>query len=797
MKKLYLLISLVFVISLNINAQTKSYKELYFEAESYLDAGNYNEALNIYLDLLQKDNENANINFKIGFCYVNTILDKDKAIPYLEKAAKNISNSYNGDNEKEKKAPIDVLFWLGKAYHVNYKFNEAIAKLNEFKSMISQDNIDIINQINQTIEYCKNGIELVKNPVKFNITNLGSGINTEYSEHSPVFSADESVLIFTSKREGTTGNLKLDNGEFYEDIYITNKRENGMWDTPKTIGTNINTESNEATIGLSVDGQTLFIYKDDNGDGNIYISTLNGDVWSTPTKLGPTINTKSKETHASLSADGRFLYFTSDRKGGYGGLDIYVVKRLPNGEWSEAQNLGPKINSPLNEEGPYIHPDGVTLFYSSEGGKSMGGYDIFFTVIDNESRTCEEPTNIGYPINTTQNDVFYVPTPDGRRAYYASYQEGGIGSSDLYLITLPDSKEKPLTVMSGVITMSSGKKPINVNITVTDMKNQNVVGVYAPNSKTGKFLFILTPGEYNVLYESDDNLYFSENIVVEEQSSYKQINKAINLSPIVIGDPHEKYYAEFDKNSSKLNDKINDELTKLYDLLNINKHLVLDIIFPESNTNKKLNTARKKEIISYMENKGIDIYRIMSDLPVSPEQDNIVELHITEKDDVLASNNVVKNTNTTNNNTNNNTNNTTTNNTQVSGSDIVISNIFFDFDKAQTDEYYNTLNKLSEYMIANKDAIIEIHGYTDLQGDENYNIQLSLRRANFAKDYLVKKGVSKDALKIKGFGESNQISADYSPDSRKYNRRVEFKVLVQGNYKLTVEPVAVPEKYKL
>ncbi|OFX16495.1 MAG: hypothetical protein A2033_10980 [Bacteroidetes bacterium GWA2_31_9] len=791
MKKIIYVISLLLIGNMPFYGQEKSFKDIYYNAESFLDAGNYSEALTNYQELSKMQPDNDNINFKIGFCYVNTILDKDKSIQYLEKASKNISEAYNGDSEKENKAPVDVLYWLGKAYHVNYKFEEAIKVLNEFRPKIEVGNPDLMADVDKTINYCQNGIELIKKPVKFNITNLGSGINTEFSEHSPVFSADESVLIFTSKREGTTGGKKLENGEFYEDIYISNKNENGSWSSPNSIGTNINTDENEATIGLSIDGQTLFIYKDDNGDGNIYSSQLNGDVWSVPEKLGPTINTKSRETHACLSADGRYLYFTSDRKGGLGGLDIYVVKRLPNGQWSDAQNLGSKINTPNNEEGPFIHPDGVTLFFSSEGHKSLGGYDIFYSVIDNDTRSCSEAKNIGYPINTTENDVFYVPTPDGKRAYYSSYQANGLGSSDLYLITLPESQEKPLVVMSGKIETNSNTIPKNVTITVTNLVDQSVVGNYTPNSKTGKYLFILTPGKYNVLYESDDNLYFSENITVEEGSAYQEINKAINLSPVLIGDKSETYLAEFDAKSSTVNDKIEAELSKLYELLKRNKQLIVDIQLPSDSKNKKLNDSRKKSVVDNLEKRGLDKYRTMSDLKVSKDQDNVVVLKIVESTDILATNDGNKN----------NTDNTDATNKVVkavgTGNDVEIDNVFFDFNKAQTTEYYENLNKLAGYLVENNTAIIEMYGYTDLQGDEDYNMQLSIRRASFVKDYLIEKGVSKEAMKIKGFGESNQIAIDLCPESRKYNRRVEFKVTIQGNKKLTIKQINVPENYKI
>jgi outer membrane protein OmpA-like peptidoglycan-associated protein len=786
-------IAIIQTITFAQNSTKSSFRDNYYTAEALLDLGNYQEALNIYLEMSKDAPDNDNINFKIGFCYVNIILDKHKAIPYLEKASQNTSLTYDSNSEKETKAPVDALYWLGKAYHVNYKFEEAINTLNQFRPMIEADNIDLLKSVDITLLNCKNGIELIEKPVKFNIINLGNTINTSYSEHSPVFSADESVLIFTSKRSGSVGGKKLEDGQFYEDIYQSLKTDKG-WSVPSAIST-INSEENEATIGLSVDGQQLFIYRDENGDGNIYFSELNGDTWSVPVKLPEPINTKSRETHASLSADGRFLYFTSDRKGGYGGLDIYVSKRLPNGKWGDVQNLGPKINTSLNEEGPFIHPDGVTLFFSSEGHQSMGGYDIFYTVIDNETRTCEEPANIGYPINTTEHDVFYMPTPDGKRAYYASYQAGGIGNSDIYLITFQDSKEKPLTVMSGSISQTTGKVPKNVTITVTDLNTKEIVGLYTPNSKTGKFLFILTPGNYNILYESDENLFFSENITVDENSSYNQINKAINLAPLVIGDTHEKYFAEFAPGTKEIDDLIAKELDRLTVVLMANKYLIVELISQKNQSKTKLNSDRKKSATDYLVSKGVDLYRIMSDLAKTPEQDNILQLHITERQDVVAQN---QNKDVSTNNKTETTGQKNTTEITPSKSDLSITNVFFDFNKHQSDSYKEILDKLASYLLANTDAQIEIQGYTDAQGDASYNVMLSVRRANFVKEYLMQKGVSKDLLKIKGFGEEMQIASDCCPQSRKYNRRVEFKILKQGSTsKLSVEGIDVPKEYRI
>ncbi len=725
MKNLFLITVIsVFIIS-NVFSQTDAeFKKKYYQAEKMIEYGNFEEALVLYKELLVNNEKNANLNFKVGYCYLKTVLEKKLSIPYFEKAITGISDNYDPDDYMSISAPYETYYFLGEAYHLDYKFEESIEILENLKAQLPDINPEFLSQIDRKIKQCQNGIQLMKYPVKMNVTNLGGGINSEYKEHSPVFSADESVLIFTSKKEGTGG--KMEDGQYFEDIYISNSKGDGLWTEPKSIGSNINTDGHEATIGLSVDGQQLLIYKDDNGDGNLYYSDLEGDIWTSPKKFEDPINTKANETHASISATGNEIYFTSNRKGGFGGLDIYVVRKLPNGEWGLAQNLGSDINTEYDERCPYIHPDGITLFFSSQGHFNMGGFDIFFCIKDEGK--WQEATNMGYPVNTTEDDVFYTPTPDGRRAYYASHQTGGIGSTDIYMITLPGSKEKALTVMSGLVTLSNGQQPEDVYIEVTDVETGEIVGSYTPNSKTGKYLFILTPGRtYHVLCETEGFEPYEEDITVDENSAYKKIQRPIMLKPIVF---------VVDDNSNDENDSTDDS----------------------SNNDTTDNNDKSGD----------------TDNNTSDDTDN------NQNDD--NNDNIVDDTNSDSNN---------------DATEMTIENVFFGFDEHTTNLFYNTLDKLANYLIHDPVSVVEIGGHTDAQGDDYYNILLSNKRAKFVKDYLLKKGVKESCMNIKGYGETQLIAIDYAPFTRKYNRRVEFKVIKQGNAKLNIETIKVPNEYKL
>lgn len=723
-------------------------KKKYFLAEIYVDNGNFQKALRLYKELLSNDEDNANLNFKIGFCYLNIVAEKLESISYLEKAIKNVSDDYAPESFKEKNAPVEALFFLGKAYHLNYQFQDAIGIFQDLISRLPDYDTEFINKINREIQMCKNGIELVKNPVNMVINNLSDTINSKFSEHSPVFSADESVLIFTSNRKGSTGGKLTLEGNYFEDIYISYK-ENGEWTTPQSIGDSINTANHEATIGLSVDGQQLFIYKDEfnNGDGNIFHSKLDGDVWSVPKKLGTTVNTKARETHASLSADGNTLYFTSERKGGYGGLDIYKVKMLPNGQWGLAQNLGQTINTPYNEEGQYIHPDGVTLFFSSEGHNSMGGFDIFSTSV-NEDGTYTEPTNIGYPINTTDDDVFYVPTPDGKRAYYSSFQAGGIGQTDIYLITLPESEEKALTVMSGVITLGSGEPSQDITITITDAETDELIGVYTPNSKTGKFLFILTTGRnYNVLYEAEDReLSYTETLNVPKESAYEEVHRAIELNPVIVGE-----------------DDISTALTLLKGVVKdavLLKPIAATIEVIDNEKNELISTSHSnsktgKYLVSLPSGKNYGLVIKADGYLFHSENFNVIYSTTYQEitKDILLNKISV-------------------------GSKIILNNIFFDYSKATLrPESYAELNRILKFFTDYPKIRIEISGHTDNQGSLETNITLSANRAKAVVDYLTALGVDVNRLEYKGFAFSQSIATNDTEEGRQLNRRVEFKII--------------------
>ncbi len=359
----------------------KVYKKEYEEAEVLLLDYNFEEALKIYQKWDSIYPGNPNLDFKIGYCYANMSSDKPRAIPYLEEASGSVVQEYVGD-ALEMNAPVDLYLYLAQVYHVDYKFGKAIENYDRFLKYAEFDNPEFADSVKSLKEKSYAAVKIINNPLSIRIENMGDKINTVYAEYSPVLTLDMKTLYFTSRREGSTGNKKDQKGLYYEDVYFTTY-ENGEWVDAKHVGGKINTVGHEATISISPDGKTLFLYRDDKGDGNIYTSQLNGNEWSKPEKLPNTINTENWETHACLSPDNNTLYFVSDRPGGYGGRDIWKSEKI-RGEWAEPENLGSTINTPFDEDAPYMLPDGFTLYFASQGHENMGGFDIFISTISSD-----------------------------------------------------------------------------------------------------------------------------------------------------------------------------------------------------------------------------------------------------------------------------------------------------------------------------------------------------------------------------------------------------------------------------
>ncbi len=508
-----------------------NYKNIYNRAEDYFANENYTAALPLYLKLDSLDKGNHNMNFKIGFCYLKAATYKTKSIPYFEFAIKNIAKLYEMGEIKEKQAPLSTYYYLAKAYHLNYEFDKAIEMYQKYISTLGDDSkfAAEVAEINHDIETCNYGKELVKTPKKVIVENLGEGVNSKYPDYSPVVSLDEQTIVFTTRRSGGTTEKILPNGEHFEDIFVSTYSETeSKWSQAKLIGKNINSSGHEATINLSADGLKLLVYKDDGGNGNIYVSELKGSEWGACEYISAPINSSAWESHACFSSDNRVLYFISDRAGGSGGRDIYKCLKLPNGEWGPAQNLGDVINTKYDEDGIFIHPDGKQIFFSSKGHNSMGGFDIFTSVINDENGYWSEPINYGYPVNTTDDDVFLVTTADGRRAFFSSDKEGGFGEKDIYMIKFPEYEPRDITIFLGKIINNSKEDISNNSIFIINTATNDTIQELTANSSTGKFGANLPIGNsYKTVFKVNGKIIHDEIVDAPKKQGYKVIKREI------------------------------------------------------------------------------------------------------------------------------------------------------------------------------------------------------------------------------------------------------------------------------
>lgn len=508
------------------NAQikfTKEQKALKKEADYYFGFAAYPKAKKIYSELLIVDSANAEINYKMGVCILIAENDKINSAPYFKRA------STHGF--------VEAYYYLANSYHRENNFDKAISYYSLYMNADIKKK-DIENkEVALRIETSIRARKMMANPVDVEIENMGASINTKYHEYVPIISADESVLIFTSRREGSTGGKKDPYGRYYEDIYISHK-ENGKWTSPKGIGPNINTDNYDAGVGLSSDGYTLIVYKTNKSltGGDLYWSGLNGDEWQTPIKYSDRINSSYVESSASLSSDGNKIYFASNRPGGLGGRDIYRAVRFPNGEWSLPINLGPSVNTAYDDDAPFIHPDDKTLYFSSKGHNTMGGSDIFKSKkIEDEAgnnRGWGKPENLGYPINTTGDDRYFVLSADGKRGYYSSEKEGGFGDQDLYTIYLPDAK-KDLTLIRGTITDEFTGEEIQARVTIKNYETDKMEALHLSNSLSGKFLLIIPPGrKIRMIIEAPGYQEYQEVLFYKNDTGYKTFDVDILLRPL-------------------------------------------------------------------------------------------------------------------------------------------------------------------------------------------------------------------------------------------------------------------------
>ncbi len=526
-ESLRLLTFLLLLISVNAYSQSdesaltkKDAKKMLELAEQDFEENNFLDALDKFSQLHEFDKKDLYYKLMYGICATYDPNQKEKALTLLEEV-------------KQENAEYTIInFYLAKAYAVNYNFDKAIELFNFYVNSAPADEAEQIRIANQMMQNARSAKEILADTIYENIIeNVGFPINSQYSEYVPVISADETVMIFTYRGVKSVGADKIPQSmssePYFEDVFISYK-ENGEWTEPVSIGPNINGEGHDAAIGLSVDGQTLFIYKSENNNlGDIYISKLEGKDWSRPKKIEGDVNSNdSWEGSASLSANGKTLYFASDREGGYGGRDLYKADLMEDGSWGNVQNLGGMINTMYNDDAPFIHPDGKTLYFASEGHTSIGGYDIFSSTLD-EYGAFTEPKNMGYPINTIDDNRYFVLAADGNTGYYSGGGVASMGEQDIFKITTGKIEKPVLALLLGKIYFND--VPTGSYMHLYKSSDGELEGSFKSNEETGKYVMALTPGSFEIEVELESGEIVRDSIHLNDITEYVEIYKDFRI----------------------------------------------------------------------------------------------------------------------------------------------------------------------------------------------------------------------------------------------------------------------------
>ena len=475
--------------------------------DDLFDAHNYVQAFD-GLKKLEKDYpQDIDLKHRIGVCYLNIYTDKSLAIPYLESCL----NAGNYKNE--------LLLELAKAYQYAYRFKDAIAYYLKYREKSNTKQQALVDHY---IETCENAEALMKNPVNITFENLGKEINTKYADYYPFVTKDEKTLIFTSRREQNTGRFRSFNGYFTSDIY-TSKVENGLWTAAKNIGVSINSSEDEECVGITSDGRDIIIYVDNEEfPGDLFYTSLQKNKsFKKPILFNSPINSESLDAEGCYGVDTNTVFFVSNRKGGLGETDIYFSKRLPNGEWGIPKNLGGNINTIYKEAFPQVSEDGKTLYFSSQGHTSMGGYDIFKSTWNEQEKTWNTPTNIGYPLNTPDDDMMFSVCENNRDGYISAWRKEGLGDLDIYKIVFNDVEERQTAIIGNVSLADTSKKEINAFISIKKIKTNEILDSKDVNKITGKYIFIVPPGKYQIEITSEGNKTIKENISILDKGDFK------------------------------------------------------------------------------------------------------------------------------------------------------------------------------------------------------------------------------------------------------------------------------------
>lgn len=621
------------------NATRKRISDLMKQAEKHAAAGGVRmeQALSLYEQAHALAPSNTEVNLGMGLAQLNGP-HRHAALPYLEQVAAN-----------EPDMPR-IHFLLGYARQLNADWDGAIAAFEQHKRAQRgfADEQDIFNTADRKIIECRNGRSLMAAAKPFLVENMGPGINSPSADHGVLVTADGERMLFTSRRGGIPGaKLNKATNDHFDNIY-TSLFVDGRWSEPSMIPAPVNAVGNNAAVGLFNDGRTVLLYRDEGGAGDIWETKRRGDEWSEPRRLGPNINTIYHESSAWFSFDRQWLYFVSDRPDdNVGGQDIYRSRWDEAAQdWGPAENLGPEVNSSQDEDGIFVHPDGRTIYFSSKGHGSMGGYDIFRSSLGENGRW-SKPESMGWPINSPDDDLFFVLTADGSTGYFTSVRKGGLGEDDIYRVDMTVGSNEELTVSAagavgsaaaeGASTVLLKGKVLDLqmlngmeaDLDLMDLEDGSLLARFNSDPKTGEYMVAVPAGrDYALHIKANGFLMHSEHVTVPEGRSGMSMDLDVRLSELAVGSEVVMRNIFFDTNKATLKSGSTAELKQLLLLLSKEPGLRLEVSGHTDSdgsdaVNQRLSEQRAAAVKQYLVSNGVDAGRLEakgygSSKPIAP-----------------------------------------------------------------------------------------------------------------------------------------------------------------------------------
>jgi len=579
--------------------------EYFVESTNFFIRRQFGPAIELLEAAIRKDGGFAEAHLRLGKIY-QTVGDEEKMLHHMQKVVK---------SQYDNPSFIEAHFILAEKYFENGEYEKSrelavhVIQMERAHKIIKYDCHALI----QNIEFTEANIN---KPVDFDPKAVLGGINQLALQYFPVLTVDQETMIFTGRRGLGP--------RYDEDIYISKKGKNGQWGTPESLSDNINTPANQGTSTISADGRTLIFTACNDREGygscDLYISQKVGDDWSVPKNLGTSVNSRSWESQPSLSADGNTLYFVSDRKGGIGRRDIYVSYRK-DGEWCKAVNLGKTINSPRDEVSPFIHVNGQTLYFASDGQPGFGKFDLYFS--EHQEDTWSKPKNLGYPINTKEDQASLFITADGKDAYYSHEKRQGerYVQSLIYTFEIPEAirVRNRSSFVEGIVYDANTKQPIKAQIELIDLASQEKISDVTSDPKNGEYLMVLTEGADYALYADREGYLFQSLTFNYSEEADQKIQEPVHidiyLQPITKGKETVLNNIFFDTDKYNIKEISKPELNRIASFLEENPEIRITINGHTDNQgaesyNKELSTKRAQAVYEYLIDTGISESRV-------------------------------------------------------------------------------------------------------------------------------------------------------------------------------------------